>query len=60
MEFLKKIENVILKIEHVIVIVLLMMMCLLAFSQVVLRNVFSFSFVWADPLFRPFGLVQSP
>ncbi len=48
MKFLKSIEGIILKIEYFAVIVILLSMCFLAFSQVVLRNIFSFSFIWAD------------
>ena len=52
MEFLKKIEGFILKIEYVSVVLVLLTMCLLAFTQVVLRNLFSFSFIWADVVVR--------
>lgn len=52
MNLLRKIEGYIVKIESFLVILLLLMLCLLAFSQVILRNLFSFSFIWADVLVR--------
>ena len=52
MRILKKIEEIILKIEYFFVIVLLLTLCFLAFTQVVLRNAFSYSFVWADIVVR--------
>lgn len=52
MKFLGKIEGIILKIEYLSVIFLLLLMCFLAFTQVILRNLFSFSFIWADIVVR--------
>ena len=52
MNLLRKIEGYIVKIESFLVILLLLMLCLLAFSQVILRNLFSFSFIWADVIAR--------
>ena len=52
MKYLEKIEAIILKIEYIAVIFVLLLMCLLAFAQVVLRNLFSFSFIWADVVVR--------
>ena len=52
MNLLRKLEGYIVKIESFLVILLLLLLCLLAFFQVVLRNVFSFSFVWADIVVR--------
>jgi len=39
-------------IERWIIVVLLIVMVGLAFTQVILRNVFSFGFLWADPFLR--------
>ncbi len=52
MKFFKKIESYILKIEYISVVILLLMMCFLAFIQVISRNFFSFSFIWADVAVR--------
>jgi TRAP-type C4-dicarboxylate transport system permease small subunit len=52
MNLLRKLEGYIVKIESFLVILLLLILCLLAFLQVVLRNLFSFSFVWADIFVR--------
>jgi TRAP-type C4-dicarboxylate transport system permease small subunit len=52
MKFLKSLQAVIIKIECFSVIFLLLLMCILAFSQVVMRNLFNFSFVWADVVVR--------
>ncbi len=52
MNLLRKLEGYIVKIESFLVILLLLTLCLLAFLQVVLRNLFSFSFIWADILVR--------
>jgi C4-dicarboxylate transporter, DctQ subunit len=39
-------------IERWIIVALLIVMVGLAFTQVILRNVFSFGFLWADPFLR--------
>ena len=52
MKFLKKIQAFIIQIECFSVILLLMLMMTLAFSQVIMRNLFSFSFIWADVVVR--------
>lgn len=52
MNLLRKIEGYIVRIESFLVILLLLMLCLLAFSQVILRNLFSFSLIWADIIVR--------
>ncbi len=52
MKFLSFIEKLLTWIETGIVVVLLSSMVVLAFLQVVLRNLFSFGFLWADPLLR--------
>lgn len=52
MRLLSIAENVLAKIEAGIIAFFVSTMVLLAFLQVVLRNVFSFGFLWADPLLR--------
>ncbi len=52
MKLLRSIENVFVGIETALIIVFLTVMIVLSFLQVVLRNVFSFGFLWADPLLR--------
>lgn len=52
MKLLSLIEKILGGIEAGIVVVLLGSMVVLAFLQVILRNVFSFGFLWADPLLR--------
>lgn len=52
MNTLKLIEKYILKVEFVVVAVVLLGMCFLAFVQVALRNAISFSFIWGDALVR--------
>ena len=39
-------------IESSLIVILLGVMVMLAFLQVILRNLFSFGFLWADPLLR--------
>ena len=52
MKILSTIENIFVKIETVMIIVLLAAMVVPSFLQVILRNIFSFGFLWADPLLR--------
>ena len=52
MKFIKAISTTLSWIERSIVVILLSGMVLLAFTQVVLRNMFSTGFLWADPLLR--------
>ena len=52
MKFLHKIQTFIVQLECFSVILLLLLMCILAFGQVILRNLFNFSFVWADVVVR--------
>ena len=52
MKFLKKIQAFIIQIECLSVILLLLLMIILAFSQVILRNLFNFSFIWVDVVVR--------
>ena len=52
MKLLKTIDGVLNKIEGAILIILLLVMLLMAFGQVVLRNFFSGGIVWGDILLR--------
>jgi len=52
MKILHAISNTFALIEKALAVFLLGIMVLLAFSQVILRNVFSTGFLWADPLLR--------
>jgi len=52
MKLLRSLDRVLVKIETALLVVFLSVMILLAFSQVVLRNVFGIGFLWADPLVR--------
>jgi TRAP-type C4-dicarboxylate transport system permease small subunit len=52
MKILAAIGKFLLYIERSIVVLLLGVMILLAFTQVILRNCFSTSFLWADTLLR--------
>ena len=52
MIILRKLGNFLLFIERSSVVALLGAMVLLAFTQVILRNVFSTGFLWADTLLR--------
>lgn len=52
MKIIKKIDFVLNKIEGAILIILLLVMLVMAFGQVVLRNFFSGGIVWGDILLR--------
>lgn len=52
MSILKGLEKTLLAVERSAVVLLLTTMILLAFLQVILRNVLSVGFLWADPLLR--------
>lgn len=56
MKLLKVIDGYLNKAEGALLIVMLTVMIVLAFAQVVLRNVFSAGFLWADILLRHFVL----
>lgn len=49
---LEPVEEVLIKIEYVLIVIMLLVMCFLAFGQVILRNFFSYSLVWADVVVR--------
>lgn len=52
MKFLNLIDEIIVKLETVLVIILLSLMVSIGFIQVVLRNLFETGLLWADPLLR--------
>ena len=52
MKFVQALTSVLVKIETVLLVVFLSVMALLAFSQVVLRNIFGTGLLWADPMTR--------
>ena len=52
MRFLHSLSNVLVRIETAILVTVLAAMVVLAFGQVVLRNVFGTSILWIDPLVR--------
>lgn len=52
MKIIRSISNSLAFIERAVIILLLAMMVALAFLQVILRNVFSTGYLWADPLLR--------
>ncbi|MBM4167363.1 MAG: TRAP transporter small permease [Ignavibacteria bacterium] len=52
MKLIFSIEKYLAKIEGILIITMLSAMIVLAFFQVVLRNLFSFGFLWGDPFLR--------
>lgn len=52
MKFIRTISSSLLWVERSLVVLLLTVMVLLAFLQVILRNVFAEGILWADPLLR--------
>jgi TRAP-type C4-dicarboxylate transport system permease small subunit len=52
MKFLRALSDFLARIETVMLVLFLSVMVLLAFGQVVLRNVFDTSILWIDPLVR--------
>ena len=52
MKIISSINNILAKIESVLLIIILFSMILLAFLQVILRNFFSTSIFWGDTLLR--------
>jgi C4-dicarboxylate transporter DctQ subunit len=52
MKFLRALSNLLARIETVLLVAFLSVMVVLAFGQVVLRNVFGTSILWIDPLVR--------
>lgn len=52
MKFLNSIDEIIAKIELIILMLLLSLMVIIGFAQVVLRNIFETGIPWADPMLR--------
>lgn len=52
MDRLRKMDEVMDRIEQVLIIVFLSSMILIAFLQIILRNLFSTGLTWGDPLVR--------
>ena len=52
MTFLRALERLLVRVETVLLVVFLGAMVLLAFAQVVMRNVFDAGFLWGDPIVR--------
>ncbi len=52
MKFLNFIDEIIARVETVLVIILLSLMVIVGFVQVLLRNLFQTGLLWADPLLR--------
>jgi TRAP-type C4-dicarboxylate transport system permease small subunit len=52
MKFLGALDRLLVRIETIFLVVFLSLMVLLAFAQVVLRNVFGGGIIWGDPLVR--------
>jgi len=52
MKILKAVDSILNKIEGAVLIILLLTMLIMAFGQVVLRNIFSGGIVWGDILLR--------
>jgi len=51
-KFLSAIENTLAKVETGLIVLFLGTMVILSFVQVILRDMFSLGFLWADPLLR--------
>jgi len=52
MKLLRALEDLFVRLETALIILFLSVMIVLSFLQVILRNFFSFGFLWADPLLR--------
>ena len=52
MKFLRALDRQLVRIETIFLVVFLSLMVLLAFAQVVLRNLFDSGFIWGDPVVR--------
>ncbi len=52
MKFIFSLEKYLAKFEGILIVTMLSVMVLLAFLQVLLRNLFSFGFLWGDPFLR--------
>jgi TRAP-type C4-dicarboxylate transport system permease small subunit len=52
MKFLRNLNRALVRVETVLLVVFLGVMVVLAFAQVVMRNLFQTGFLWGDPLVR--------
>ncbi len=52
MQTLKKINNSLARIEEWLLVLIVLFMVVLAFLQVILRNIFAQNLMWGDPLLR--------
>ena len=52
MKLLRLLNRTLVRVETILLVVFLGVMVVLAFAQVVMRNVFGTGFLWADPLVR--------
>jgi C4-dicarboxylate transporter, DctQ subunit len=52
MKVLRTLDRLLVRLETVFLVIFLSLMVILAFAQVVLRNVFGGGFLWGDPLVR--------
>jgi TRAP-type C4-dicarboxylate transport system permease small subunit len=52
MSFLRAVNRILSRIETALVVLFLTIMIVLAFAQVVMRNLFATGFLWGDPLVR--------
>ncbi len=52
MKLLRLLNRILVRVETILLVVFLGVMVVLAFAQVVMRNVFGTGFLWGDPLVR--------
>jgi C4-dicarboxylate transporter, DctQ subunit len=52
MKYLRALDRMLVRLETILLVVFLSLMVILAFAQVISRNVFSAGFLWGDPLVR--------
>jgi C4-dicarboxylate transporter, DctQ subunit len=52
MKILRALDRLLVRLETVLLVIFLSLMVMLAFAQVVLRNVFGGGFLWGDPIVR--------
>ncbi len=52
MKFLRALDRLLVRLETILLVVFLSVMVILAFAQVVLRNVLGGAFLWGDPIVR--------
>jgi len=52
MKLLRTLDRLLVRLETIFLVIFLSLMVILAFAQVVLRNVFGGGFLWGDPLVR--------